>query len=258
MISVSASTSIEPQHQTKFLPYDENDIHHLCKIVCSCCWSPSLFDDCIRKKSSFYRADWLVLDFDTGSPSIREALIMCDSFTHIIGTTRNHMKEKNGKVTERFRVMIRMDGSVTDSRTFYWMHKEAMRWWKGRQDKACVDPARFFFPCIDIVSFGYGADLSIEEPPATWEPFQSIKRNGRACASLNILPAHLEMSLKKGWRKGERNIGVFRFAREALQYGASIHEVIAMLIASGIDLPQSEIERTVIQARNYVDTEALA
>ncbi len=67
-------------------------------------WSPSLFEEDKRQNKNFIETEFMVLDIDD-SLGLRDAIAQVKflGYTCIIGLSRNHMKEKNGVINDRFR-----------------------------------------------------------------------------------------------------------------------------------------------------------
>lgn len=125
-------------------------------------WSPSTFNKSVRNNRNFKGADLFVLDVDDGMP-IDLAITLFKDYNHIIGTTRNHQKEKNGKTSDRFRVILVLDKPINSGDQY----REVFAGCKGRWDfidGACKDPARYFEPCVKIVSVVMDkTDLIVDE-----------------------------------------------------------------------------------------------
>ncbi len=118
-------------------------------------WSPIVWRDGIRKRTHFLGADWLVLDHDDGSVTLDDARTQWAEFTHVIGTTKSHQVGKGGlPPCDRFRVCILLDEPITDSRDYEALMHLAVK--EFSSDKACVDGARWFYPCVEIISVHEG------------------------------------------------------------------------------------------------------
>jgi hypothetical protein len=82
-----------------------SDLAELCVVVTQYSWSPGVFSNRKRTIGSLSRIDLLVLDVDNGCTLV-DARERFAQFKHIIATSRNHQKEKNGVVCDRFRVVL--------------------------------------------------------------------------------------------------------------------------------------------------------
>jgi hypothetical protein len=134
------------------------DPHVVAKLVREFAWSPIVWAGGIRRAEAFASALWCALDFDDGVYTLAQALddVTSAGLTHVIGTTKSHGKAKGDTpACDRFRLLLRFD-RVVDSRALYErVMRAAMDTFPGC-DKSCKDAARFFFPCVDIVSAANG------------------------------------------------------------------------------------------------------
>ena len=131
----------------RFVSWDQ-----LITTVCQTPWSSCVWRGGVRLKENFLQASLCVLDFDDGIMTLENAVnnYFCDT-THIIGTTKHHGIEKNGKAAcDRFRVVIPFN-KVIKSEPHY---KYNMTYYIDQYDcdTACKDGGRYFAPCTDIVS----------------------------------------------------------------------------------------------------------
>lgn len=176
MINISLFKGTEA-YSSKFV----NSVHPLDvtrpEIITQSMWSPSLFEDGVRSNKSFSSTKLMVLDIDSGL-SIEQAKKLFINFRHVIGTTRNHQKEKvsaSGRITpacDRFRIILELEEVITDAKVYkrVWHHVKGMC---PQLDEACKDPARFFYPCTEIVHIQDGAKFPVIEAE---EPTKSYKQ----------------------------------------------------------------------------------
>ena len=159
------------------------DAHVVAKLVREFAWSPIVWVGGVRKSDAFAAALWCALDFDDGAYTIAQA---CDDVTsaglaHVIGTTKSHgMPKGDAPACDRFRMLLRFDRVVDSRATYERVMRAAMQDFTSA-DKSCKDAARFFFPCVDIVSaakgFGYWPlDDDAEESQAGPAP-PKVERN---------------------------------------------------------------------------------
>lgn len=158
------------------------DPHVVAKLICTFAWSPIVWVGGIRKADAFASALWCALDFDDGTYTLAQAMddVTQAGLAHVIGTTKSHGKPKGDTpACDRFRMLLRFD-RVVDSRAIYdRAMRAAMQDFVGA-DKSCKDAARFFFPCVDIVSAAKGhgywpLDDDAEDTPGPAPP--KIERN---------------------------------------------------------------------------------
>lgn len=137
------------------------------------CWSPCLWDSGERREKNFKGAAWCVLDFDDPELTLQQALnVFCD-MTHIIGLTKSHQKDKGGVICDRFRVCLLFEQPITSVWDFKASMSHAVQHYES--DPACIDAARFYWPCTEIVSVNsdldaYRQEVKQGEEPATAEP----------------------------------------------------------------------------------------
>ncbi len=104
-------------------------------------------DDGIRLDDSANgRIQFLALDFDDGSPTYEEALKEFDKYTYFAYTTRNHQKEKNEKVCDRFRIILLLERELELTKDKYQsMYKRIQQILAPTSDKSCSNISRMFF-----------------------------------------------------------------------------------------------------------------
>lgn len=108
-------------------------------------YSPTQFNEHKRKSANFMGfADFLVLDFDEGWDIYHENL-----FNKYIGykvPTKSHMKEKNGIICERYRVLLLLDTPIMlNYQEYKRLYKHIMRDLNLNSDSSCVDACRFYY-----------------------------------------------------------------------------------------------------------------
>lgn len=147
-------------------------------------WSPGIFAHGERLNTKLKSIQLLVLDFDSGQPTLEEARELFAPYRHIIGTSRSHNKVKGSKpACDRFRVILDLGETITNDADYKaaWF-AAAARW--PTIDAACKDSARFFFPCTEIVSVN-DAGLSFTEReryqqrPQVTKSSQNVTKKGR-------------------------------------------------------------------------------
>lgn len=129
---------------------EPKDIYELAAIVTDDNWSPSVYNNGRRSIKEFIRTELIALDIDDGCSLLAAKEIFKD-YKHIIATSKSHQKNKNGKVADRFRVVLFLNNAIITDKdfkeTFKALHKKY-----NFIDEACKDASRFFFPCGEIVS----------------------------------------------------------------------------------------------------------
>lgn len=126
-------------------------------------WCPTTFEGDYRLKKNLIQTDIIALDIDDGL-SLPEAKKLFRDYKHIIATSRNHRKYKNGKNRDRFRVVLFLTEPITDNPTFKatW---NALAEICPALDRACSDSSRFYYPCTSTASLNLkGKTIDVVEP----------------------------------------------------------------------------------------------
>lgn len=126
-----------------------HSLESLGKMICQWSWSPIVFNDSYRKGTNFNSCDIVALDVDGGF-SLEQAINQFQNDKHIIATSKNHQKDKNGVISDRYRVLLFLDKDVNSEE--YVKVMKCFKQWHQFIDVSCVDTARFFFPCDEVVS----------------------------------------------------------------------------------------------------------
>lgn len=98
-------------------------------------WSHAIFKNKERKKENFLYSHYIVVDIDEGmslQDAVKTAVNLNNSF--IVLLSRNHQKEKNGVVCDRFRIVFELSYPITDVGQFI----------------ATVESLRVSFPTMDF------------------------------------------------------------------------------------------------------------
>lgn len=193
------------------------DLENLAEIIQTSDWSPGLFKDGHRKNENFLLTDVMALDIDDG-PSLDKAKELFSDFQHLIIPSKSHQKEKNGKVCDRYRVVLILEHPISDKLIF------ANTWnllFKQFDfiDKAAKDPARFFYRCphkpFSINSSGHTISPSLIS-------IQTKHQNGINVVS-RAINAKKELSketlhfLVDGAPDGQWNNALYKAAKDAQQ-----------------------------------------
>lgn len=229
----------------------EYEFSELGAFICRYDWAPAIFKESYRKSENFESADIVALDFDAGL-TLAEAMEHFKDFRHIIGTTRNHQIEKNGLVSDRFRVLLFLRERIFSKEIYSTIIKSLHKMYP-QVDRACKDPARFYYKCSQVVSLNLQGklidiegDVVIEHqrtPVEITEPSE-----GRlSSATIRLLSGEVI--------KGERNNSLFQAALDALRSGYTeewcFSKLAEQLIAS--DFSAEEARRCIESASQRVN-----
>lgn len=110
-------------------------------------YSPFIFLGGHRRNETSTPIPLMVYDFDDDTLlTLKQAKELCSHFKSLVVTTRNHLVEKKGKTSERFRVLIPLDEAPPKE-----MYKRVyltlaeMLGFKDAIDTQCTDLARYYF-----------------------------------------------------------------------------------------------------------------
>jgi hypothetical protein len=227
------------------------DFERLVKCISKFTWSPCVWEDGVRLAKKFHHAVFCVLDFDSGELTLAQALnIWCDA-KHIIGLTKSHQKFKNGAPPcDRFRVLLEFEKPIACGRHY----KETMRHYVDMYgaDPACIDSARYFWPCRQIVSVqpeGFKQDiLDPPPPPMSMDAYRALV----AAKSLQYqmterLPKWITRFFAEGAPIGMQHRTAHGVAVELIERGWECSDILNRLNSVPMTRPwgNGEIERII-------------
>lgn len=227
-----------------FQTVDTNDptrvAQGLTKFVCA----PGVFREGYRCKKNFMFADWIGLDFDEGDMTLSQAVenVFCD-MTHVIGITMSHQTEPEWR--DKFRVMIPLDRRIEDIRLYEHQLKLAGK--KYPLDTKCLEGARFFYPCREIISLnpdGYTWEIDDDLPPA---PDYAARNAARV--KHGTTPPWVYSALSTKWMDRTKNDTCYKLGAALGILGYSPEEITEMILKSptyeGKAAPTKEIFESV-------------
>ena len=233
IISVAKFDPKNP-YPTHFKCIEVRTAKDLASIMTSAVWSPICWINNQRKSDDFYCSDFLVLDYDDGDITLEEAVAWAQKYCHVIGTTKNHQKEKNGVVCDRFRVAVPWETRIEDLNT-YRQNMERILSNMG-SDQACKDGGRLYQPCTKIVSIGPGEK-------AKWWPYEAPKPRDLSPSYYELtktIPPWLQDMMVTQPPEGMRNKTAYKIAYYLARYGFSEQECRSAVFSAPIDLPDNE------------------
>lgn len=190
------------------IPVEVTTMKELAQIITLANWAPSIFNNNYRKLDNFASTDLIGLDVDGGC-SIDEARNLFEGYEHVIATTRNHQKEKNGVTCDRFRVILRLTSPITSARA-YTSTYISLGVLFPFIDLACSDASRMFYQSVSVISIqSYGKTI------------QPVEKGAVAKSTVEFM--------SKGAEKGEWNTKLFKAAKDLQQQGFSYDETTALL-----------------------------
>lgn len=210
------------------------------EVVCKHLWSPSVFkidqDGKMRRRTdSFESSDVVAIDIDEGL-SIADAIerLNAQGFGYVIGTTRHHQKEKNGKpACDRYRIVLMLEQVVESGEQYKSLLRRLREELFPELDKSCIDSARFFFPCISIEKTKPGKKIPVDFGAVALEaayspPVSSVIQNKMSFSSGPLHPRTYTFLLK-GAENGSWNDELSRATRDMKINGVPQAEAIELL-----------------------------
>jgi hypothetical protein len=241
MISYLAAQKGAVKNMPKgFIPYEYKTVGDLARVICHYTWSPIIFKDNYRASANFQFADLAAFDFDNDQGqgyTINQAKNEFGDLKIVIGTTRSHQLEKNGKSPQdRFRVIARFESRITCPLDYV----ATMQYYSGlfeACDQATNDTGRQFFPCREIVHCGDGELLPvIKAPPMDPELINRALAYRNYKSQSSLIPRHINDFIEHGKVfGGSRNSSVYISSLYLIQKGFSQEEIFKMIIESPFD-----------------------
>lgn len=153
--------------------FEIGGLKDLTSVICKSNYSLSRFSGKTRSKKSFLSSQFVALDIDEGL-SIYNAKKIANLIgrDYIIAPTRNHQKDKSGKLEDRFRIIFELKSECNDPLSLVRKHKIFALMFP-EADYACFDSARFYYPSKSVEYIkGHGGQSFIEETSASIETFK--------------------------------------------------------------------------------------
>ncbi len=226
--------SVSPQNDNvNFRPVEINSLQDLVDQALQFNYSTGVFKDNHRNKSNFQEAQCIALDIDNDGPNeshtMAEARKIFGDYKHIIMPSKSHNKEKNGRIAERFRVILFLENKITDAKDFTATWKTIYDVYPAA-DRACKDASRFYFPSTEVYNINEGGK---SWPTATYTPPETNKLDDALgnTKDLGQLSRRTLNFLMTGAPAGRRNVELFKAAKDMQEQGYSKDRVIAKLQA---------------------------
>ena len=251
-ISVSKVNSFHAKDHKYFDEKSISSLNQLARTTCANAWSPCVWTGGERKMENFIKCELLVLDFDTGRPTVKEmtTTLQAAGWAHVLTTTKSHQIAKSDKpACDRYRLILPLRFSMeTKPERFKWQMKQIMRQFPDA-DKACCDCARFYFPGRNIVSVRFGRWFEMPTCPSDqW--FR--KRHERALRCMknyknkNALPPWLKRQIEEGIHPGNRCAKAYKLSAALTRFEydrTQIEHIIMNAISDMGGLSQRELRR---------------
>lgn len=220
--------------------------------ICRHDWAPSIFFDNHRLAANFKSCDLMGLDVDDGL-SLDDAKKVFESYAHIIVPTKSHQKEKNGKVCDRYRVLLFLDRKISNREEF------AATWASlfikfPFIDRAAKDCSRMFYMCPHPpVSINKSGDLVKVETASSHSSIRAAQSSPQKIHTQGKLAYSTLRFMNEGAEKGLWNDSLYRAAKDYQQNGRSIETFIEDATKITNHLDQIDL-RTIESAYNNEPT----
>lgn len=217
-VSVSKSLSSDVRSHREFYPTEFDPY-----LILDHVWSPIIWREGVRRSEHFERCELLALDFDEGW-SLERAREFFAGFWHVIATTRNHGKDKNGIVCDRFRVILKLQIPIACASALAATLSRIKTF--APIDGSCKDAARLFFPCSELVSVSQGLSWTPEpSPPPQKRPELPASQGGE-------VPPWLMRKIMAGAPAGNRSNTAYKIGCDAARCGVSVERLSEAFLTS--------------------------
>lgn len=145
------------------------DLGRVRDCITKCVWSPCTWKDGHRLEENFLSSHYCGFDFESPEFTWDDALRAFCDLKYVIAPTKSHRKPKGQEgPCDRFRVVVPWEHPITDLRTYRYNMELLSR--RYDMDRACIDGARLFFPCVGVSRVHYGEySLDVETPPNSYQ-----------------------------------------------------------------------------------------
>lgn len=205
----------------------------IAELICNSFWSPTYFLGGYRRKENFSHMNLCVLDYEHPDATLEGMINTLSDRPHIIGTTISHQKEKNGLVTHCLRVIVPFSQTITRKEDYYATMKKLRTesLFAENIDESCVDPARYFNPCVDIRSInleGYPVEVLTGTPEDDPEYFgiqfkKKLHKHG-------MVSHWAARQLRHGFDRGDKkNTTCYGVAKDLFLAGRDHNEIFELI-----------------------------
>ncbi len=238
-----------------FVAVDTDDPHRIAKATSSYVISLQQFQNGYRHSSSFIGSNWIGLDFEDG-PSIEQITKTFCDIKHVVGTSRNHQRQKGDKPpSDRFHIFLQLPHPILDAADY----KSILTWYINAYDadKACKDVARFFWPCREITSICDDGDFLDLKRAKEQDPIERFRKKQRRRHDNGSLSFNTRYALLNDIPIGQRHITFLKAANELARAGVSFEDATDRIISSPTFTHAREedlnnVEKVVKSAYKYV------
>ena len=210
-----------------------------------------------NQENSNMTIDTLILDIDEGMNMFQAAEILKD-YNYVLSTTRNHRKEKNGRVCDRFRILMKTTGEYTfaDNKQYYATLKNLCDQLGITADPKCYEISRYFYPNpYSEIHTHHGTLFPLNQYIVDTEKLEvsDLIKYKPIRHTLAANPQDFESFAKNWWlencQAGSRSTNLFRIAVWGKDSGISRHSIVELIKEfnrlAPEPLPLDELERTI-------------
>ena len=210
-------------NRAHFEPVEINSLREFIEYATKYSYSPFIYKDSRRKGENFQATECIIADIDEDM-SIGEAALLFKRYKHLIMPTRSHQKEKNGKVCDRFRVILFLDGTITNEKDYKatWYKLQAMC---PALDRQCKDLGRYYFASTSVYSRNDEGELfPIVEAPKTKDNELDLALSDDSGPKGELSKATKKL-LVDGARAGERHGELVKAVFDMKEQGYNIDQI---------------------------------
>jgi hypothetical protein len=244
-ISISKSKSKNAAYHKYFNTIEVSTLKKLVAVTSSTVWSPCRWQTDVRLMKNFAGCDIAALDFD-GGVKLAAVAYKVDrlGITHVIMTTKSHQVEKRTGTKvypprDRFRLIMPLDQPMHTEIDRYKWQMAWLQWQYPGSDKACKDPARYYFPGTKLVQFrDNNRYLCLPTAPSCdeiAERYRTSISHTRNQVAAGVYPRWLREFLNRGVPTGERRPTVFKAAACLCRCGIDPEKIEQLIKAAPID-----------------------
>jgi len=212
------------EDNVNFKPVEVNSLAEFINYATQYNYSTGVFRNDYRNKANFLEAQSIAIDVDNDDPNnnytIEDAALHFINYKHIIMPSKSHRIEKNGRIADRFRVILFLEDKIEDAKDFTATWNELLKFYPAA-DLACKDASRFYYPSTDVHSItDEGKCWPVTKYVAPIVPSVVPESN----SSLGQLSASTMQFLTYGAPAGKRNVRLFKAAKDMQEQGFGLEE----------------------------------
>lgn len=219
--------------------------------------APAVFKENIRRKANLQSTDWLIYDFDDGTPSARiHQILGGDNYrqwklNHLLVGSKNHLRDKgDGRgAIERFHIFIPLRTPITDAEfySFLWIEFVRLLLSGLNPDPACKDVTRYLAKHSTVLfTYETGMDLPLDMFRRLDELRRALKTQRLETRNIQVKARHSHDDYV--WQPGETAIDRFcrtyafpilrdQMSKNGNRYGNS-QKIIGVMIKCGLTLDE--------------------